>query len=81
MNKIKYFLFFGSYLAILLVCMSPDISQKCYGNDTFSFLYGAKFLEARYPAPLYTFLGHFFANLPFGVDGGNLVLFLSTIPA
>jgi|GEM_PF-7007251 len=83
MNKkyIKHLLFFGSYLAVLLICMSPDISQKCYGNDTFSFLYGAKFLEVRYPAPLYTFIGWPVSNLPFGVDGGNLVLFLSTIPA
>lgn len=77
----KHILFFASYLTILLICMSPDISQKCYGNDTFSLLYGAKFLEIRYPAPLYTFLGWPIANLPFGVDGGNLVLFLSTIPA
>jgi len=78
---LKHVLFFGSYLAVLLICMSPDISQKCYGNDTFSFLYGAKFLEVRYPAPLYTFIGWPIANLPFGVDGGNMVLFLSTIPA
>jgi hypothetical protein len=51
------------------------------GNDCFSFLYGARFLEALYPSPLYTLLGYPIANLPFGVDGGNLVLFLSVIPA
>ena len=77
----KEVIFFGSYLATLLVCMATDISAKCYGNDAFSLLYGAKFLEARYPSPVYTLFGYGPAQLPFGTDGGNLVLFLSVIPA
>lgn len=77
----KEILFFGVYLAILLYCRSSDITMKCAGNDSMSFLYGARFLESLYPSPLYTLLGYPIANLPFGIDGGNLVLFLSTIPA
>lgn len=84
MKLIKYWkeiILFGLYGIILWVCKSPDISSKFYGNDNPSLLYGAKFLEIRYPDPLYTFLGYPIANLPFGVDGGNLVIFLSIIPS
>jgi len=77
----KETIFFSSYLGVLLVCRATDISAKSYGNDAFSLLYGAKFLEARYPSPIYTLFGYGPANLPFGTDGGNLVLFLSVIPA
>lgn len=77
----KHFAFFGLYLAVLLVCRAPDISQVCKSDDCFSFLYGAKFFEHKYPVPLWNVLGYIFANLPFGNDGGNLALFLSVIPA
>ena len=77
----KELLFFALYLVILLYCKSSDITLMNSGNDCFSFLYGARFLEALYPSPLYMLLGHIVANLPFGMDGGNLVLFLSVIPA
>lgn len=80
-NYWKEILLFCVYGIILWICKSPDISAKFYGNDNPSLLYGAKFLENRYPDPLYTFLGYPIANLPFGVDGGNLVIFLSVIPA
>ncbi len=81
MKYFGYLLFFGAFLTILLICKGDDITQKCFANDSFSLLYGCKFLEVRYPAPLYTFIGWPIANLPFGVDGGNLILFLSVIPA
>jgi hypothetical protein len=84
MNLIKYWkecLFFSVYLTILLYCKSSDITLMNSGNDCFSFLYGTRFLESLYPSPLYTLLGYPIANLPFGIDGGNLVLFLSVIPA
>jgi len=50
------------------------------GFDTLSLFYSCKFLEIRYPTPLYILLGYPLVNLPFGTDGGNLV-FLSIIPA
>ena len=77
----KVVFFFSLYLAVLLICKAPDITAKCFGNDSYSLLYGAKYMEIRYPSPLFTFLGYPFANLPFGNSGGNLTLFLSTIPA
>jgi len=77
----KEILFFGSYLAVLLICMSPDVSVKAYGNDGYSIFYGGYFLEARYPSPVHTFLGYPASHLPFGNPAGNMVLFLSVLPA
>jgi hypothetical protein len=77
----KHIGLFGLYFAVLMICKMPDISQKCFGNDCFSFLYIASFLSTRYPSPLYAIFGYPVAHLPFGSDGGNLVLFLSVIPA
>jgi len=77
----SYILFFGVIFSILFVCKANDITQFCWANDSFSLLYGAKFLELRYPAPLYTFVGWPVANFPFGVDASNLIIALSVIPA
>ena len=76
----KEFIFFASYLIILLICKAPDISSNFMGFDTLSLFYSCKFLEVRYPVPLYILLGYPLTNLPFGTDGGNLV-FLSIISA
>lgn len=77
----KYILFFGFYLSVLLFCMATDISQMGKSDDCFSFLFSAKFLVNKYPVPVWNMIGYLVSNLPFGNDGGNLVLFLSVIPA
>lgn len=77
----KHILFFGSYLLVLMICRSTDVTQLFKNDDSFSFLYGAKFLEQKYPVPLWNVLGYIPANLPFGTDAGNIIICLSVIPA
>jgi hypothetical protein len=77
----KHILFFGLYFAILMICKSPDITAKVYGNDSFSLLAMARLFVQRYPSTVYAILGYPFANWFPGSDGGNLVLYLSVIPA
>jgi len=73
--------FFGLYLLILLICKSSDITFKCFGNDSISLLYISKYFEQRYPAPFYAILGYPITNWLPGNDAGNLVIWLSVIPA
>jgi hypothetical protein len=64
-----------------MICKAPDITAKVYGNDSFSLLAMARLFIQEYPSPIYTILGYPVANWIPGSDGGNLVLYLSVVPA